>query len=106
MKKIKVSGPAIFMYIVIGICLVTTIVCFSLYYGASYKNAAILWTGITTFTIMYHFWVRIIMGNVSKLFTKKVNYNQWWFREKCFEKKFLYQHYCLLFLGERFGYFL
>ena len=87
MKKIKASGPAIFMYIVIGICLVTTIVCFILYYGGFYKNGVMLWAGITAFTIMYHFWVRIIMGNVSKLFAKKVNYNQWWFKEKSFEKK-------------------
>ena len=36
------------------------------------------------FTIMYHFWVRIIMGNVSKLF--KVHYTQGWFQERKFEK--------------------
>ena len=84
----KKSGPAIFMYCIIGITVITSIVCFVLYYGNFYKNGIILWTGITAFTIMYHFWVRIIMGNVSKLFRKYINYNQWWFKEKKFEKKF------------------
>ena len=27
------------------------------------------------------------MGNVSKLFKKYINYKQWWFREKKFEKR-------------------
>ena len=88
MSKTKKSGPAIFMYCVIGITVITSIVCFTLYYGKFYKNGIILWTGITAFTIMYHFWVRIIMGNVSKLFKKHINYEQWWFKEKRFEKEF------------------
>ena len=87
MNKPKKSGPAIFMYCVIGITLITSIICFTLYYGEFYKNGIILWVGITAFTIMYHFWVRIIMGNVSKLFKKYINYKQWWFKEKKFEKK-------------------
>ncbi len=88
MSKHKKSGSAIFMYCVIAITVITSIVCFILYYGNIYKNAIILWTGITAFTIMYHFWVRIIMGNVSKLFKKHINYKQWWFKEKKFEKSF------------------
>ena len=88
MFKIKLndSGPAKFMYSVIGICLITCIICFILYYGNFYKNEKILWTGVVTFTIMYHFWVRIILGNVSKLFKKKINYKQKWFQELKFEK--------------------
>ena len=86
MSKAKKSGPAIFMYCVIAITVTTSIVCFSLYYGNIYKSKVILWTGITAFTIMYHFWVRIIMGNVSKLFKKHINYKQWWFKERSFEK--------------------
>ena len=82
----KKSGPAIFMYCIIAITVITSIVCFVLYYGDFYKTGIILWTGITAFTIMYHFWVRIIMGNVSKLLIKHINYNQWWFKEKSFEK--------------------
>ena len=87
MKKTKLSGPAIFMYCVIGITLIVSITCFILYYQNIYQNRVILWTGITAFTIMYHFWVRIIMGNVSKLFKKYINYKQWWFKERKFEKK-------------------
>jgi len=88
MSRTKKSGPAIFMYCVIAITVITSIVCFTLYYSDIYKNGVILWTGITAFTIMYHFWVRIIMGNVSKLFKKHINYKQWWFKEKKFEKNF------------------
>ena len=86
MEKTKKSGPAIFMYCVIAVTVVTSIICFTLYYGNIYRNNAVLWTGITAFTVMYHFWVRIIMGNVSKIFKKHINYNQWWFKEKKFEK--------------------
>ena len=83
----KKSGLAIFMHSVIGITLIAAIICFCLYYGNVYKTEKILWIGIIAFTIMYHFWVRIIMGNVSKLFKKYINYKQWWFKEKSFEKK-------------------
>lgn len=86
MTKTKKSGPAIFMYCVIGLAITTSIICFILYYRNIYKNNVILWTGITAFTIMYHFWVRIIMGNVSKLFKKHISYKQWWFNEKSFEE--------------------
>lgn len=88
MGATKKSGPAIFMYCVIGITLITSIVCFTLYYRNIYRNGVVLWTGITAFTIMYHFWVRIIMGNVSKLLKNHINYKQWWFKEKKFEKGF------------------
>lgn len=87
MSKTKKSGPAIFMYCVIAVTVIISIICFYMYYGNIYKNEIILWTGIIAFTIMYHFWVRIIMGNVSKLFKKHINYKQWWFREKGFEKE-------------------
>lgn len=87
MSKTKISGPAIFMYSVIVITLITSIVCFLNYYQFDNKSEVVLWTGITAFTIMYHFWVRIIMGNFSKLFKKHINYKQWWFKERNFEKK-------------------
>ena len=86
MSKPKKSGPAIFMYSVIAITLVTSIICFIIYYKKINNSKVILWTGITAFTIMYHFWVRIIMGNVSKIFKKHINYKQWWFKERKFEK--------------------
>ena len=84
--KLNNSGPARFMYTVIAICLVTSITCFILYYGNHTENLAVLYTGVVTFTIMYHFWVRIILGNVSKLFRKHIHYDQWWFKEHRFEK--------------------
>ena len=88
MNKAKISGPAIFMYCVIGITLLIAIICFYLYYGNINTSSFILWVGITSFTIMYHFWVRIIMGNVSKFLRKHIKYNQWWFKERKFEKSF------------------
>jgi len=87
MSKTKKSGPAIFMYCVIAVTIITWVICFSLYYGDVYKNGVVLWTGIVAFTIMYHFWVRIIMGNISKLFQKHIHYKQWWFKERKFEKR-------------------
>lgn len=86
MTKQKISGPAMFMYIVIFVTVVTATVCLGLYYGGKTENKAVLWTGITSFMIVYHFWGRIIMGNVSKLL--RINPNHWWFKEKRFEKGF------------------
>lgn len=85
MNKRKVSGPALFMYSVIAITVVTWVICFCLYYGGRTDSSVILWVGIVAFMIMYHFWLRIIMGNVSKLF--KINRDHFWFRELPFEKK-------------------
>ena len=76
------------MYCIIALCGVLAAVCFVLYYGYFVRHDAVLWTGITTFTIMYHLWMRIIMGNITRLF--RISYKSWWFREKGFEKK-LYQ---------------
>jgi len=87
MSKNKKSGSAIFMYCVIGITIAISTISFIIYYGSFNKSKVILWTGITAFTIMYHFWVRIIMGNVSKLFKNHINSNQWLFKERKFEKK-------------------
>ena len=86
MKLLNNSGPAIFMYSVIVITIIISVICFTLYYGGTTESQVILWVGIVAFTIMYHFWVRIIMGNVSKLFKKHINYKQWWFKERKFEK--------------------
>ena len=80
----KPSGPAMFMYAVITITAITSVICFILYYGNFSKNEGILWTGIVAFMIMYHLWLRIIMGNVTKLF--KINKDHFWFKERIFEK--------------------
>lgn len=87
MFRLNNSGPDIFMYFVIAITLIISITCFIIYYGELYINNVVLWTGITAFTIMYHLWVRIVMGNVSKLFKKNINYTNTWFKERNFEKK-------------------
>ena len=87
MEKTKKSGPAIFMYCVIGIAIVISLVCFYVYYTKINESTVVLWTGIVAFTIMYHFWVRIIMGNVSKLLNKYINYKNLWFKERKFERK-------------------
>ncbi len=84
MPKQKISGPAVFMYSVIALTIIIATVCFAFYYGGKTENDAVLWVGIVAFMIMYHFWLRIIMGNVSKLF--KINPDIWWFKEKSFEK--------------------
>ena len=87
MKLLNNSGPAIFIYCVITISLITCVTCFSLYYGNVNKTTTIFWVGIVTFTIMYHLWLRLIMGNVCKLFKKHINYNQRWFKPLKFEKR-------------------
>ncbi|MBQ7985639.1 MAG: hypothetical protein IJ304_00020 [Clostridia bacterium] len=84
MSKQKISGPALFMYAVILITVITAAVCFGFYYSGASQSKTVLWVGIVAFMIVYHFWGRIIMGNVSKLF--KINQDHWWFREKPFEK--------------------
>ena len=87
MKLLNNSGPAIFMYSVIALGVITSAICFGIYYSGCLDVDFILWIGITFFTITYHFWLRIILGNVSKLFNEKINHNQWWFKERKFEKK-------------------
>lgn len=81
---VKKSFAQLLMYFVIGISLIISVVCFCFYYGKIYKSSAVLWTGVTFFTVMYHLWARIIFGNITKLF--KINYNNFWFRERSFEK--------------------
>lgn len=85
MEKAKKSGSAVFMDIVIYLALATSIVCFVLYYSGVTKSGVVLWVGITFFTILYHFWLRIAFGNLTKRLP--INPNHWWFKEKGFEKK-------------------
>ena len=44
MKLFQTSGPALFMYSVIALGVITSIICFSLYYGGYNESGAILWT--------------------------------------------------------------
>ena len=84
-QKHKPSGPAIFMYCVITLTAILAVVCFYLYYSGILDNDVLLWIGVTCFTIMYHLWLRIIMGNVSKQL--KIEYTMPFFKERSFEKK-------------------
>ena len=87
MKLFQTSGPALFMYSIIAIGVLLSVLCLCGDYGEYTENDIVLWIGITSFTVTYHFWGRIILGNVSKLFKKYINYKQWWFKERKFEKK-------------------
>ena len=82
-SKKKPSFSAILMYCIIGVTAVSAAACLGLYYTNILSHLALLWAGIVCFTIMYHLWMRIIMGNVSKLF--KVSCKGWWFKEKPYE---------------------
>lgn len=84
MSKEKKSGPAIFMDCIMVITILLAAVCFVLYYGNFLVHDAILWTGITAFTILYHFWLRIFMGNITKHFP--IHYRHGWFKERFFER--------------------
>lgn len=84
--KLNNSGPAKFMYSVIAICVCTFVICFYLFYSHRTDSVVVQGIGVVAIVIVYHFWGRIIMGNVSKLFRKNINYKQWWFKEHRFEK--------------------
>ena len=84
MKKHKLSGPAVFMYSVILLTVLIAAVCFGLYYLGTYKCGIVLWTGIVSFMILYHFGLRILMGLVTKTF--KINYSHPWYRPRKFEE--------------------
>ena len=84
MKRRNVSGPAIFMYSVIILTVLASALCFSIYYSGIHKNSALLWTGIVSFMILYHFGLRILMGNVTNKF--KINYSNPFYKSRKFEK--------------------
>lgn len=85
MSKQKKSGSAIFMDCVIALTFVASIVCFVLYYANIVRSLVVLWAGITVFTILYHFGLRIFFGEVTKRFN--IRYTGWWFKERRYEKK-------------------
>jgi len=84
MSKPK-SNSALFMYIVIALMLTVSGVCFVLYYGTFTDSRIVLWVGVASFTILYHFWLRIIMGSVTRRFP--IRYTAWWFKERHFERR-------------------
>ena len=73
------------MYSVIALTVIISAVCFGVYYSGFFEHSAILWTGIVCFMILYHFGLRIHMGNVTKKWN--ITYNHPWYRQRRFEKK-------------------
>ena len=84
MKKRNLSGPAVFMYSTILLTVLISAVCFGLYYSGTYKSGIILWAGIVSFMILYHFGLRIFFGNVTNKF--KINYSHPWYKPRKFEE--------------------
>lgn len=85
MKNKKLSGPAIFMYSAITLTVILSAVCFSLYYSKIYQNDIILWIGIVSFMIIYHFGLRLFEGAITSKFN--INYAHPWYKPQNFEKK-------------------
>jgi hypothetical protein len=90
--KTKMSGSALFMYIVILLCILLAAAGLCLYYTGVWAHASVLWTGITTFTILYRFGGRILLGKLT--LHMPLDHKHFWFREKCFERK-LYKLLCV-----------
>jgi len=73
------------MYSAILFTAILSAVCFFLYYAGYFSTAAILWSGIISFMIFYHFGLRILFGEITKHF--QINYRHKWFQQRPFEKK-------------------
>lgn len=86
LAKEKMSPAAIIMHTVIYTMVAITIGCFVLYYGGFCPNEWIKWVGIVAFMVTYHFWLRIIMGDIMA--KVKVDYRAPFFQQRKFEKKF------------------
>ena len=85
MKNTKLSGPAVFMYTSIAVMTLLSAVMLALYYGGITDSGIVRWTGIVSFMILYHFGMRILMGEVNKLW--KISYKSAFFRPLKFEKR-------------------
>ncbi len=83
--KTNMSGSALFMYIVIFLCILLAATGLCVYYTGVWTHAAVLWTGITTFTILYHFGGRILLGKLT--LHLPLNHQHFWFRQKRFERE-------------------
>jgi hypothetical protein len=85
MKNTKISGPAVFMYTSIAVMIVLSSLMLTLYYSGRADSGIVKWTGIVAFMILYHFGMRILMGEVNKLW--KISYKSAFFRPLKFEKR-------------------
>ncbi len=84
-KQKNKSGPAIFMDAVVIIMIAAAAVCFVLYYTGIAAHGAVLWVGVSAFTIVYHFKLRLVMGEWTKSWG--IRYTHPWFTPRKFEKK-------------------
>lgn len=73
------------MYSAIVLTVLLTVVCFSLYYSKTYDNDVVLWVGITSFMIIYHFGLRLLEGAITSKF--KISYDHPWYKTRKFEKR-------------------
>ncbi len=72
------------MYSVIVLTIVISVLSFSLYYPGICKSTAVLWVGIVSFMILYHFGLRIFMGKITNKFS--IDYSHPWYNTRKFEK--------------------
>lgn len=72
------------MYAVIYITAALAAICFLLYYSSLLKHGLVLWTGIVSFMILYHFGLRIFFGEQTKKL--RIDYTHPWYKERGFEK--------------------
>ena len=85
MEKKRISGAAVFMYSAIALTAIIAAVFLYLYYSGLYKNDLVFWIGVVSFMVLYHFGLRVFMGELTKRFT--ISYEHPWFKERSFEKK-------------------
>lgn len=85
MKSKKLSGPAIFMYSVMALVAIIAVACFSVYYSRVIRSGTVLWSGIVSFMILYHFGLRILFGEITKRFN--IDYNHPFYLQRPFEKR-------------------
>ena len=85
MKKQKLSGPAVFMYSAIALMIIVSAVFFAIYYTGLSSHGAVLWCGIVSFMILYHFGLRILFGEITKRF--KIDPRHPWYKQRSFEKR-------------------
>ncbi len=85
MKKTTLSGPALFFYGTISLTAVLSLLFFWLYYGGLVATDVVLWCGIVSFMILYHFGLRILFGEITKHI--KINCHHPFFARKPFEAR-------------------
>ena len=90
-KKNK-SGSAVFMDVTVIVMLALAGVCFALYYTGACTHGAVLWIGVAAFTVVYHFKMRLIMGEQTKKWG--IRYDHPFFEERRFERR-LYKLLCV-----------